>query len=785
MKKIIAGFIFYIIIQMAITPSILHSQEIDKGIIRGIITDVHSKEPLVGVNVTMVGSSLGASTDNSGNYIITGLSAGKYSLEISYIGYTTLFKSDISVKPGKPAIVNAELHDAAIQGEEVVVTAGYFIEETMTQPSTIGLSREEIRRFPGGFEDVVRTVSTLPGVAINSSGGRNDLLVRGGGPSENLYIVRNIEVPNINHFGTQGTSSGSLSFINLDYVENVSFSTGGFKSRYGDKMSSVLELNLADGRTDRLGGKALVSATQFGLNLEGPVTSSGNFIFSARKSYLDLIFKAAGLPFVPVYTDYNLSFKYDLSPRDKFYLLGLAAIDRVDRDQSTEENRISNAGLLNNSQNQYIGGINYRRIMNHGYMDITFGSNLFRYRFSQINENQLEYFNSQADEREYNVKLTHYQAISNKIGLLTGISGKFLRNNNTTVFADTIYDRSGNRVTPPAIGVLPYFSINSTAIKLGVFVETDWTISARLSVNVGLRLDNYSFINQSLYISPRLSLKYQPWKKHNFRLSGGVYYQSPSYVWVVNPFNKTLRASKNEMLVAGWDNLIQNDLRLSVEGYLKRYSDLPTGIIPGITDYIVLTNTGTGYGGREDDFQSFGYFDLVSEAKGTVYGLDILLQKKFSEIPCYGQVSFTYGKSVYTAGNGLEYPGQYDQRFIFNLSGGYIFNKNWEFSSKFRIFTGVPYTPVYRPSENQTNPGTIQNLPQDYLSARLKTSHHLDIRIDRYFYWDNLTAILFLDIQNIYNFKLPQRPTYDFWQDKVVTAGDIGILPSIGISLEL
>jgi outer membrane receptor for ferrienterochelin and colicin len=136
--------------------------------------------------------------------------------------------------------------------------------------SSTKLAAEEIRRFPGGFEDIVRTVATLPGVAVVNEGGRNDLLVRGGGPSENLYLINNIEVPNINHFGSQGSSSGALSFVNLDFIDRVEFSTGGFGARYGDKMSSVLSLGIRPGRSDRIGGEATISATQFGLNLEGP-----------------------------------------------------------------------------------------------------------------------------------------------------------------------------------------------------------------------------------------------------------------------------------------------------------------------------------------------------------------------------------------------------------------------------------------------------------------------------------------------------------------------------------
>lgn len=773
---------FLTLIFLTITFSFASAEETGK--ITGQVIDARTKEPLIGVNVVVVGSEKGGATDPDGVFIIDRLANGSYQLEVSYIGYITEIKTDIIVKNTKPVQLSIGLEPQAIQGEEVVVTAGYFVEEKETQTSVISLSKEEIRRFPGGFEDVVRTVSTLPGVAINSAGGRNDLLVRGGGPSENLYVVNNIEVPNINHFSTQGTSSGSLSFINLDFVDNVSFSTGGFGAQYGDKMSSVLSLDMASGRNDRFGGKFLISATQFGMNFEGPIGDRGNYIFSARRSYLDFIFKAAGLPFVPVYNDINLLATYNLSPRDKLFLIGLAALDNVDRDQSTEENRVTNAGIMDNTQDIAIGGVNYRRLLNHGYLDATANFNLYKYRFSQVDEFEEEYFNSKANEYEFGLKLQHFWAISKKIGLLSGISGKGILNDNTTVFADTVYDRNGNRVPASELGVQNENIANTRAQKYAGFVDLDWNIFPRLSIDAGLRADYFSFINQSLYLATRLAAKLKLSERHSLKASGGIYYQSPSYVWVVNPVNQDLKALQNQMAILGWDYLAREDVRLSLEGYYKRYRDLPTGTIPGQTDYIVLTNTGTGYGGREDDFQSFGYFPMVSEATGQAYGVEFLLQKKFSQIPCYGQFSLTYGKSELTAGNGKTYPNQYDQRFILNLSGGYKFNANWEVSSKFRYFTGVPYTPVYPPSENSLNPGLVQNLPEEYLSARLDAGHHLDLRVDRYFYFSKITMTVYVDIQNIYNYQIPIRPRYNFWDDTVETTSSIGILPSIGLSLE-
>jgi hypothetical protein len=238
------------------------------------------------------------------------------------------------------------------------------------------------------------------------------------------------------------------------------------------------------------------------------------------------------------------------------------------------------------------------------------------------------------------------------------------------------------------------------------------------------------------------------------------------------------------MTIFGMSHPIYEDVRISIEGYYKKYDRLPTGITPGVNDYLVITNTGTTYGGNSDDFQSFGYFPMVSEGTGESYGVELFIQKRYSDIPLYGQLSLTIGEAKYKAYNGKTYFGQYDQRAVFNLSGGYKLSDKWEFSGKFRYFTGIPYTPVYVPEENLVNPGEIQNLPEEYLSARLDAGHHLDIRVDRYFFFDKWSLIVFLDIQNIYNYKIPQRPTYNFWDQSINSTPGIGVLPSIGISLE-
>ncbi|MCB9510040.1 MAG: TonB-dependent receptor [Deferribacteres bacterium] len=763
---------------LLLIPLLLHGQE--RGAITGHVKDAKTQQALIGVNVVLLDTQRGATTDTLGNFRIANVPPGSYRLRFSYIGYENFFKTDVVVNSARPAIANVSLVPTAILGQAVTVTAGYFVESELAPVSTSALAREEIRRFPGGFEDVVRTAATLPGVAVINDGGRNDLLVRGGGPSENLYLVNGLEVPNINHFGSQGLSSGALSFVNLDFVDDIEFSTGGFSAKFGDKMSSVLSVNMRPGRSDRVGGKATISATQFGLNLEGPVTPKGSFLFSARRSYLDILFKALGLPFVPVYTDFNFFGTYNFSATDELTVMALAAVDRVDRDQSSLENRVTNAGILGNSQDQFITGAKYRKIFGKGFVDWSLGLNRIDFRFSQIDSLEREYFRSNATETELNFKVDGFTQLSKRTGFSTGVVLKRLLNDNTTAFADTIFDRNGREVPLSSID-LPNTILADTAVtKAGAYLQLEQQVGQRLEVNFGVRADYFDFLDKAFYPAIRSSAQLQLSDAVQLSASYGRYYQSPAYVWVSNPVNRGLKALKNDMIITGLSARLRDDVNLKLESYYKRYRDLPTGATAG-TDYLVLTNTGVGYGGREDNYQSFGYFPLVSDGSGRSYGFELLLQKKYSDTPLYGQVSLALNKSEYTAANGRTYPGQYDQRLIFNISGGYKFSTKWEISAKLRYFTGAPYTPVYLPELNR---GLIQNLPQEYLADRLPAGHLLDIRVDRRFNFRTWSLIVFTDVQNAYNNKLYNRPRYDFWEQKILDRDELGILPSIGISAE-
>jgi len=752
----------------------------ETGKITGRITDVADARPLDNTSITIVGTDLGASSSSNGKFEISNIPAGTYSLTFSRIGYLSLTRAEVVVSSAIPAIVNEELTAVKVELQSVNVSRGLFSRTLQAPPSTTILSGEEIRRYPGGFEDVVRTVAALPGVAVVVEGGRNDLMVRGGGPAENLYTINGIEVPNINHFGVQGSGSGALSFINLDFVNQVEFSAGGFGVEYGDKLSSVLDIDLRPGRSDRLGGRATMSASQFGIDAEGPIPGNGTAIISARKSYLDLIFKAAGLAFIPVYTDYNLAATWDFPTGDRLSLIGLMAIDRVDRDMSTEENRVSNAGIMDNTQDQMVFGGALRHLVHKGYIDVSVGVNGSNYNFSQADEHEIEYFRSEATETEVKFKLNRTRTDFFGGVLKSGMTFGTATIDNATSFADTIYDRSGNRIPLSTLGLPSTLSASDRFDRGAGFIEFRRDITPKLSGTAGVRNDYYGFINTKFYPSLRLRLNYQANSKLQLKGSVGRYRQAPSYVWVINPYNRDLKALKSNLILGGVEYLLREDLLFDVEIYHKTLTNLPAGATPE-TSYLILTNSGVGYGGRDDDFGSFGYRPLTSTGKGRAYGIEFQLQKRYTPAGYYGQAGLSLGRSRYTAPNGKTYPGQYEQALTFNLSAGYKPNPRWEYSGKFRFWTGSPYTPQYRPSDNN---GKIVNLPEEYLSKRLAPGHHLDLRVDRRFDFRKLGMVVFLDIQNVYNNYLQVPPRYDFWKDEVDDRNGIALLPTIGIRAE-
>lgn len=738
------------------------SAQVPVGKITGRVVDKETNEALIGAYVVVLGTALGASTGVDGEFIIENVPVGPHSIRASIIGHMPMVKTDIVVSTVKQAEVLFVLAQTDLEVAEMQITAEYFTKLPETPLSTQIQTNEEIRRLPGGFEDVVRAISILPGVA-QVQPGRNDLIVRGGAPSENLYVIDNIEVPNINHFGTQGSSGGPLSYINLDFVESTSFSTGGFGVRYGDKLSSVLRIDLRDGRSGSLGGKATVAATQFGLNLEGSA-DGGNYIFSARRSYLDFIFKAAGFGFVPEYWDFMGKGTLKFGSLDKLTFVGIGALDNVKLFNDTPDKRLNNSRILGSDQNQFVGGVSWRHIFSSGYSDITFSRSYNDFQYKQRDSLLTDIFRNNSVEDEYALRGDLSFIASKTTEISAGLQAKIAKVK-TDAYLRPFWTNYGQQISVNAL-------FDTSAWKSAAYAQISqkWN-SARISL--GGRVDHFSLLDNPFEFSPRLSLTYELSLVSNINASFGKYAQAPSYVWLAaNPENRNLRHIIVLQYVLGFEHLLRSDTKFSIEVYRKDYTRYPASVT---RPYLVLANTGAGFGGSQDGFASFGFERLVSEGTGESYGVELFLQKRLSEIPCYGTVSVSYNDSRFTGLDGLVRPSSFDQRWITNVGGGYIFNERWEVSTKFRYSSGRPYTPY--------NTDGTQNSAA-YNSERLAANHILDVRVDRRWTFDRWTLITYLDIQNIYNRKPVDVPRFNERTRQVEENNAIGILPSIGISAE-
>lgn len=747
------------------TTAMAQDEPVKTGSIVGHVKNYATKEAVISATVVLQGTTIGAATDIDGNFKIPNVPIGTYILRVSALGFLPMVKTDVVVSVSKPADVHFELMESTVELEGVTVTTEYFQKSPDAVISVQTLGAEEIRRLPGGLEDVVRAISILPGVA-QVQNGRNDLIVRGGAPSENLFVVDNIELSNINHFGTQGASGGPLSFINLDFVNETSFKTGGFGAKYGDKLSSVLTIDLKDGRDDKLGGKATISASQFGLNLEGPTGENGSFLFSARRSYLDFIFKAAGFGFVPEYWDFLGKANYRLSPKDQVTVLSIVALDNVKLFNDTEEKRYDNSRILSSDQTQALGGISWRHLLTKGFTNVTLSSTYNGYNFIQNDSLLNPIFRSSSDEYETSLRGDIVLQLGKESELSFGAAVKYV-DFSSNIILPTFFTNFG-----PSLAVNA--TLDTTAVKSAAYGQYSVLLLQNLRMSVGLRADHFNLIKNTLSVSPRLSLSYAASPVLTLTASAGQYHQAPSYIWLVaNPANRNLNYVSVDQLVLGVEYLIRSDVKISLEAYQKNYRDYPASTT---RPYLVLANTGAGFGGSSDGFASFGLDPLVSAGSGEAHGVELFLQKKLSEVPCYGLVSISWNEAKFTAIDGVARPSAFDQRWIINLGGGYILNELWEFSGKFRVATGRPYTP-YNPDGSQAI--------ASYNANRIGANHSLDLRVDRRWNFNTWNLITYIDLQNVYNRKAIDVPIFDDRTQEVKQVQNgIGLLPSIGVSAE-
>ena len=760
------------------------------GNLSGSIKD-EKKVPVFGATVFLEGSEKGTQTNEDGNYLITNIKPGSYNLIVSYIGYKTQTLYNVIVKSKGNPTYNFILKESAEALEEIIINQKNKISRPRETPlSTKTLSAVEIATYPGSNNDVVRVAQTLPGVSPSIGGFRNDLIIRRGAPNESVYYLDGMEIPNINHFSTQGSAGGPVGMINVSFISDVTLSTSAFGVQYDNPLSGVLQFKQRNGNNRSAAGNFRLSASEAALTLEGPLfkgkneTSKTTFLASVRRSYLQFLFEVIGLPIRPNYWDYQYKLNHKIDNYNTISLIGIGSIDdfsvespdefdteqQADLDQSPFIIQRTNAiGLT--WQNRFKDG--------SGFMQATISNNILNNKFTRYTNPESEsdvIFNNDATESETKIRyeLTQFSGDWK-------IKGGF--NTQYSFYENSTQDLLNNNV----------FKTEIDFIKYGVFANaTRSYINNKLDVSIGFRMDNDSFTKDNNLLStfsPRASISYEFQENWKVNASLGRYYKLPPYTILGfrnntgQLVNQDVNYTVSDHYVIGLEHYFSPSSNISIEGFYKEYDDYPVSV----RDQVSLANKGA-------DFEVLGSEEIKSVGQGRSYGLELQFQQKLTN-NFYGIFSYTWFYSEFTGfDRNLYLPSTWDSRHLLSFTGGIKLKKNWELSARYRFAGKTPFVPT-----NQQ--ATLLNYPEVVLDysrlgeEKLGTFSQLDIRIDKKWNFKKFSFNVFLEAQNLLSQMIPQPTKFglarnqngDILQPRSLMAieEDTGqVIPSIGIVLD-
>ncbi|MBT6837427.1 MAG: TonB-dependent receptor, partial [Bacteroidetes bacterium] len=358
--------------------------------VKGKIIDASNNEPIGFSNVIVVGTAIGTTSDLDGNFIITGLKPGYLTLQASFIGYKSKLSEDILISNSNTPFIEIILEPSAQELSEFVIVADPFEKKQEAPLSMQRIGTKEIESNPGSNRDISKVIQSFPGVG-STPAFRNDVIIRGGGPSENRFFLDDIEIPVLNHFSTQGASGGPVGIINADFIQSVDFYAGSFPSGKYNALSGVLDFKLKEGNKDKTNLQATLGASETALTVDGPLGKKTSYIFSVRRSYLQFLFSAIGLPFLPTYNDYQLKLKTNFDIKNQLSIISLGSLDKLVLNDGIDDPDAAQEYILSqipvNNQWSYTIGAVYKHFFDKGYHTFVLSRNMLNNEFYKYPNN--------------------------------------------------------------------------------------------------------------------------------------------------------------------------------------------------------------------------------------------------------------------------------------------------------------------------------------------------------------------------------------------------------------
>ena len=686
-------------------PCAVRAQQTSGYPVSGRVIDRLTRQPVAYASVVVQGEEQrGASTDSTGRFVIERVRPGIQRFVASSVGYKGYVSPEFLVSAATP-FVEIELEEDATQVEAVTVRPSPF---RATVESPVGLNVigvREIEKSPGSNRDISRIVRSYPGVAFSPVGYRNDLIVRGGGPSENKFFMDGIEIPNINHFATQGATGGPVSIVNADLIREINFYTGAFPADRAGALSSVLDFKLRDGNAERQTFKATLGASDAGISGSGHIGDRTTYLFSLRQSYLQLLFKMLGLPFLPNYIDGQVKVKTRFSERDELTFLALAGIDnmKLNVDEKGEDAEYLLSYLPRIQQETFTVGASWQHYAGKHVQTVTLSHNY-------LNNRNLKYRgNDDSSEENLTLRLRSVEQKSTLRAENRSYLGQWTLREGAELNYSDYTNRTFQRLYTDGARTADYRT-DLGIFGWGLFVGADYTsVNKRFTASAGVRADACDYSSRMSrpwhQLSPRASLSYVLGGGWKISGSAGLYYQLPPYTALGyldagQYVNRDLRYLRVGAMSAGVSWHLRDRLVLSLENFYKGYDDVPLSLADGIP----LSCKGNDYG-------VVGNEALVSSAEGRAYGVEAMARWQIpGRVNIVGSVTL-YRSEYRSDGSSPWIASAWDNRFVVNVSGTYDLPRNWSIGAKLSAVGGPPIRLTMPTSRRSSRRGMRRDAP--------------------------------------------------------------------------
>ena len=726
------------------------------GTFSGQIIDAKTQYHLEGSSVILEGTNIGVITDANGYFTFENVPTKSYNIQATYLGYESQTLYNVIVKSvGTPSLL-FKLNEASEALDEIILSKSSFRTSKETPLSTQSFSAVEIETYPGGNNDIAKVAQSLPGISPSIGGFRNDFIIRGGAPNESVYYLDGVEIPNINHFSTQGSAGGPVGMLNVSFIREVTLSSSAFGAEYDNPLSGVLAFEQREGNDQKYSGNVRIGASEAGATFNGPLFKRGKersnttLMVSARRSYLQFVFALVGLPIRPDYWDYQWKLNHKIDERNSLTFIGLGSIDDFsvvapDDFDVEQQAALETAPII--EQRTITLGLTWKHKFKDGtgQVNTTLSTNRLKNIFSQYQDNENKtgiLFRNDSKEQETKLRVHATQYIKDwKISYGLNVQQSVYTNN-----------------TDDIVGGLDYETAIDFA-KYGFFGKLSRSfVNNRLSLALGLRSDADSFTNGSTLIdnlSPRLSASYMLNESSSWKLNASVgrYFKIPTYTMLGFQnnsgefINKSNRYTQSDHYVFGVEYNLSPSARFTVEAFRKDYSQYPVSVLDGVS----LANKGAG-------FEVLGNEAVIDTGSGQSKGIEVLFQQKLSN-NFYGILAYTLFSSEFSGINNIRLPSVWDSGNLLTFTGGYKLPKNWEVSLRYRYAGATPFAPTDTAATLITYPQIIIDYSR-LGENKLSTFKQGDFRLDKKWNFEKLSFNFYIEIQNFLAQENPRPDEY-------------------------